>query len=923
MIFPSIRARVLALAIIPTTTVSALFFGYFVNKQINDIEASLVTKGSDVAIHLASASEYGVFSGNLTLLSPLVDSAYKEAHVASITITDNSGVPLIQRPHNHTPTQDEKDNNSQSDHYRIFSKPIVQSALEISDFDEPEETLPSIIGWVVVEISNDLTEERKHEAITETLFITLITLIVSIIIAMRISRHITTPITTITNAVKEIELGNLDVSINTHSVGELLFLEQGIRGMLRSIKTSHQDSQKKIDRATIELRNSLKLLEQKNTDINTARQEALSASQAKSSFLANISHEIRTPMNGILGFVELLNNSSLSKEQLEYLKTIKQSAHNLLGILNDVLDLSKIESGKLLINNVQFNLRDCIEDAEILVSPSANEKNLELAAIFYDDTPEIVIAPQDRITQIMINLLGNAIKFSQRGTIIIRAMIESRNNDTATIKISVSDQGPGITEKDQKILFNSFTQLDESNTRKHGGAGLGLSISKSLSEAMGGNIGVESLPDEGSIFWFTFKCDLLPSKDIIEESPQHFTGKSVGLYDSNELSRLCNSHAFRKLGFTVHEFFDIDDFLHHCEQNPDFDLFSLNLTCHESKNIPRIYTDSNHPIAKKSLLILNNANPDTLDTLRDKDSCTWIIRPFKTSELITTLTHILTHCQSEQDTTDKIECINDDVPITELTRRRLDGISVLVAEDNPINTKFISTILLRSGAKITSVTDGGAVVDKYTKDEFDIILMDINMPTMSGIEATKQIRNLEGETSRIPILGLTAISHTEEKTMYKDAGLDDVLEKPIAADELLHEIAYWVHAGKAQPGIQGINNGITGKIAITQPSQTTNTPGNPRLGIDKDLSVTMYDMLLDELPSTREILIESYSQKDWVQLRSAIHRFLGGLSYCDAPKLQGITGEFQQSLKSQDAYLQQNFEEMINEIDALILSEII
>ncbi|MFN2302737.1 MAG: ATP-binding protein, partial [Anaerolineales bacterium] len=559
MIFSSIKSRILSLAIIPVAAASLIFFSYFVNKQNNLIEKALTDKGNDVAQHLAVASEYAIFSGNLSFLSPQVDAALAQSSIVSITIMDDRGIALIQKYNDSFTAELQENSTTSTSNNRIFNRPVIQSSLNISDFDELERTQTAIIGWVIVELSNHLAEQQKRQSTIETLLITLAILISSIYLATRISSRIATPITTLTNAVREIEHGNLEVSVNTHSSGELLSLEQGVKGMLRSIKFSHQDAHQKIKQATLELRESYELLENKNYDLTIARQAALSASQAKSFFLANISHEIRTPMNGILGFVRLLKSSPLSKEQLDHLHTIEQSSHNLLHIINDVLDLSRIEAGKILIKNTRFNLRESIEEVEILMSPSANEKGLEITDLFYDDTPEVIIGPQDRIRQVLINLLGNAIKFSDHGTITIRAMIESRNNETTTIKLSVSDQGPGISKKGQELLFNTFTQLDESDTRQHGGAGLGLSISKSLAKAMNGDIGVESQLNEGSTFWFTFECTLPKNPDIFIQEQKAFSGKTAAIYDANNISRQNLSHTFRKIGFFVKEYTSIEE----------------------------------------------------------------------------------------------------------------------------------------------------------------------------------------------------------------------------------------------------------------------------------------------------------------------------------------------------------------------------
>ena len=907
MIFSSIKSRILSLAIIPVAAASLIFFSYFVNKQNNLIEKALTDKGNDVAQHLAVASEYAIFSGNLSFLSPQVDAALAQSSIVSITIMDDRGIALIQKYNDSFTAELQENSTTSTSNNRIFNRPVIQSSLNISDFDELERTQTAIIGWVIVELSNHLAEQQKRQSTIETLLITLAILISSIYLATRISSRIATPITTLTNAVREIEHGNLEVSVNTHSSGELLSLEQGVKGMLRSIKFSHQDAQQKIKQATLELRESYELLENKNYDLTIARQAALSASQAKSFFLANISHEIRTPMNGILGFVRLLKSSPLSKEQLDHLHTIEQSSHNLLHIINDVLDLSRIEAGKILIKNTRFNLRESIEEVEILMSPSANEKGLEITELFYDDTPEVIIGPQDRIRQVLINLLGNAIKFSDHGTITIRAMIESRNNETTTIKLSVSDQGPGISKKGQELLFNTFTQLDESDTRQHGGAGLGLSISKSLAKAMNGDIGVESQLNEGSTFWFTFECTLPKNPDIFIQEQKAFSGKTAAIYDANNISRQNLSHTFRKIGFFVKEYTSIEELNNRTISDNEIDILILNLTANETINTLSRLKNLSAEVTKKTVAILNILDTKMLKILGKHGIELQLSRPFRRSDLIATLTKIIKPHKTSEKHQDEFPVL----PEKPITQHQLDGIRILVAEDNAINAKFINTILKRSGAKTTIVNNGRLAIDRFINDYFDIVLMDIHMPIMDGIEATKKIRGMKNGKQNTPVIGLTAISLTDGNTAYKDAGLNDVLEKPIAVDELLHEIAYWAHTNK--PGLSAIDANV---------STQKNTVSTNQLGVDNKLSSTLQNMLFEELPVVREKLMQAYSAMDWPALRSEIHRFLGGISYCNVQKLKELTIAFQDRLKSQDDNLDRYFEAMITEIDLLITSHL-
>lgn len=886
---PTINFRVLLLAVLPTTAVSVIFFSYFVNKQIDDIESNIIDKGESLSRHLASASEYGIFSGNMTILSPSVDSAFSNNDVISITITNNQGTPLIQRTKaNKSPSK--KITETQN---RVFSQPVIQHTIDINDFESYDDKIPPVIGWVVVEMSNDTAVMHKQDAIQQTLIITLLILTSSIFLATRISRHITEPISSLTSAVNEIENGNLDVTISTHSTGPLLTLEKGIRSMLQSIKSSHWEARNTIEKATRELRDSLELLEKQNSELSDARKKALSASNAKSVFLANISHEIRTPMNGILGFVKLLKSTNPTPEQAEYLYTIEQSANNLLRIINDILDFSRIEAGKLPLNNVQFNLEECVEDALALVAPSAHEKGLEITSLFYDDTPKELLGAADRVRQIIINLTSNAIKFSDRGTIMVRVMLESKSDDTQLIKISVTDQGTGISEKDKGLLFKSFSQISGSNEHQFGGTGLGLAISKSLAEAMNGTIGMESLKNEGSTFWFTFECQLADPDNITDE-PVHplYSGRSVRLYDENELTRISLTHTFRHLGFSVSECFDMDELLEPQTTSCPADLFVLNLNqrqASESK-VRAFIKDFKKNETVKILVTVSSSNQHQLNEFLNWGADACLSMPFR-------------HVDLEKKLADIFHDPKDTTPSSEQEAQvRLNGMNILIAEDNEINAKLIKTILKRAGARTTFVDNGQEAIDAFCKEKFSVILMDINMPIMNGVDAAREIRKTEDPTERVAIIGLTAASKSKQESLSNNKDFEEVLEKPISVDELLHEIAYWTHTKK-----------VTKK---SKQSDSTNA-----LGLDKGLSTTLNEMLLRELPNTKVKLLNAYKSADYSLLRKEIHRLLGGMAYCDFTDLQSLTAQYQSSLASDESDISNGFQEIIAEIDRLIANK--
>jgi len=901
MISPTINFRILLLAVLPSTIVSIIFFGYFVNHQIDDIETSIVDKGNSLAGHLASASEYGVFSGNMTILSPLIESVLTKNDVVSITITNNQGKPLIQKSKaKNTSSASSILNDTDR---RIFSKPIIQRTVDINDFEITDNIMPPVIGWIIVEISDEVAQQNKRDAILQTLSITLLILISSIFLAMRTSRYITDPISSLSNAVNEIENGNLNVSIKMHPTGVLLTLEKGISNMLQSIKSSHQETQNTIELATEELRESLKLLEQKNTELTVSQRQALSANQEKSAFLTNISHEIKTPLSGILSFVTLLKNTNSTQEQIHYLYTIEQSAKNLLGIINSVLDFSRIETGNISVNDVHFNLKKCIEDILVFIAPSAHEKGIEITSLYYDDTPKELFGAMDCIRQVLINLSSNAIKFSDTGTITIRTMLESQTNEGVQIKISITDQGAAISEKDKTIISDAFNQINDSDTHQYSGTGLklGLAISKSLTEAMNGKIGIESNEDKGSTFWFTFQCQ---SKDVpkwINKSENlPYSNKSIALYDTNELTRVSLTHAFQYLGFEVTECLDIKNLCTSPVASSIPDICVLSINSHEAtETITREFLEEHRNYAhSKILVIVSKSDPLTLKTLRDWGADACLSKPFRQTDFEKKLAIIFRSPKNFYGS--KIS------PTHKLTTsRQLDGLKILVAEDNAINATLIETILCRSGAIPYIVNNGKEAITAFnSEDKFDVILMDIHMPEINGVDAAREIRETETPSTRIAIIGLTAASQNRNSPLSRNPDFDEILEKPIAVNVLLTAITYWTHAHES-----------------SKDNKSTYHDSTSNLGIDNNLSTTLNEMLLRELPETKEKLQAAYDSGDALLLREEVHRLLGGMAYCDFAKLHQLTLQYQTSLNADEETTNEHFQKMIAEIDHLLSTE--
>jgi len=857
MIPPNINFRILLLAVLPTTVVSIIFFSYFVKKQIDDIEAKIVDKGNFLAVHLASASEYGVFSGNMTILSPLIETAFTKNDIVSITITNNQGNPLIQK--SRFKDKPSATSTLKKTHKRIFSQPIIQRSVDINDFDNTNNNMSPVIGWTIIEISNEVARQNKQNAILQTLSITLLILLSSIFLAMRTSRYIIKSISPLSNVANKTK--------------------------------------------TKKLRKPLKLLGQKNPKPTISQQQEFSEHQKKSTFFpTHISHKIKTASNGILDVVTLLKNTNLTQKQVNHLYAIEQSTRNLLCISNDIFDSSRIEAKKRFIGKTQFNLEECIEDVLILIAPFTHEKGIEISSLYYSDTPKALFGAINCIRQVLINLIGNAIKFSDQGTIMVRTMLESQKNETVQIKISITDQGSGISEKDTNILSNFFSSIDGSDTQQYHGAGLGLAISKSLTETMHGKIGVEKGEDEGSTFWFTFQCQSQNTPKLISKSePLPYANKSITLYDANELTRISLIHAFRRLGFEVVECLDIENLCTPPETSSMPDICVLSINSHEASEITtqkflETYRDHTH---SKIFVIVSKSDPLTLKTLRDWGADACLSKPFRQTDFEKKLSTIF-HSPKNSYAPKTKETYQQPTTFTQLA-----GLNILIAEDNEINATLIETILHRSGA-IPHIVDNGkkAVTAFNNKNKFDVILMDIHMPEMNGVDAAREIRKTESSSTHIGIIGLTAASQNKNGPLSQNPDFDEILEKPIAVNALLSAITYWTQVGKSSKNNRRTDHNTTGD-----------------LGIDKDLSMTLNEMLLRELPEAKQKLQAAHDSADQPFLFNETHRLLGGMAYCDFTKLHQLTLQYRESLKENEDTMNENFQKMITEMERLLTTE--
>lgn len=888
-----LRARVFTLTLAPTLIIGLLLSAFFTMSRYRDLEHQLISTGASIIEPLAISTEYGMTDKNREAVRRLISYAHRKHSqiVRSIAVFDASNQLFVtsnfHRNFEALMYPDEQPipmllDTRLNENSLILRAPILSEG-QFSSISAPGYQAKAL-GYIALELDLSALRLQQYQEVFTALMVLLLGLTLSSLFAYRLMKDVTRPISHMVSVVDRIRRGHLDIRIEGQLLGELDTLKNGINAMAISLSEYHIEMQQSIDQATSDLRETLEQLEIQNVELDIAKKRAQEAARVKSEFLANMSHELRTPLNGVIGFTRQMLKTRLSTSQQDYLQTIEKSANNLLTIINDILDFSKLEAGKLLLENIPFDFTESLDEVMKLLATSAHEKGLELTLKIDNRIPTGLIGDPLRIQQVLTNLIGNAVKFTERGNIDVSVELKTDKDESVELQFMVRDTGIGISERQQAQLFQAFSQADASISRRYGGTGLGLVITQKLVTQMGGEISLTSRLHQGSTFWFSLrltKTDLPVSQPIDTSS---LNGKKLLLIEPNmQAASVVQQRLIRAGVHVTYRSTMPEDAEHH-----HFAL--LNLTPGEQPPIASLLdmVFKAEQLTDKVMVCLPTTELALSERLVNAGVSACLPKPLAHRKLLETLI-------SEPD------MLSEPAPqLLPEPSQSILPLTVMAVDDNPANLKLISALLSERVETVITATGGRKAVEYAHQKGFDLIFMDIQMPEMDGVTACQAIHNTELNHST-PVIAVTAHAMAGERERLINAGMDDYLTKPIEEHILQQILAKWTLPHDADTNPLAASESII-EQETTTPTVNINTSWDWDLALKQaagkeELAKDMLQMLLDYMPEVEMLVNEALDGKD-IELWPPIHKLHGSCAYSGVPRLKNLCYTIETALKA-------------------------
>lgn len=893
-----LRSRLLARILLPSLLLLLLISSLFTYSTLNDVLRQEIQIHQTYAKQVAAHTYTVAASGNLELLQQIAQTSLEHPAVRAVTFYDPQGEvlahagPLLPPLTPETKLLDTQTKGFFSLRQDITVLPISPFYMQVNSNNSATSSEPTA-GWIQLQFTYDSILLYNYRNTVINVLITLLLLALIYLAITHTSEELARALKKIRQQIQSPDTRELHCD---SKVAEIETLVQAANQLLKQQRHTTTSYQQQLEQVESDLNSTIEAIEIKNIELDIARKEAISNNRIKSEFLANTSHEIRTPLNSIIGFSSMLLKSQLTRQQRDHLQTIYEASQNLLLIINDILDLSKIEANRFVLNNDSFRPRQVVEETLQAMASTAHIKKIELACAIYSDVPEFLHGDAARIKQVLTNLVGNAIKFSQDGTIAVRLSLEENLDRDVVVKFEVQDQGVGLPNGQQHVIFQPFSQIDNSLTREHTGSGLGLTICQRLIQQMGGELDYWS--EEGKTrFWFTVRLALAPPPANYQPPVYPWQPQRVWLCDNTTLNLHTSAHLLSSLNCDVRQFDQFSALVQHLQQQPAPDIAIVNIPV----NADRAFLDAfNQCIAQYPALHWVAALPTNIapEQLIDTANLWTSTKPPTHARFTAVLSDIYNASHSDVD-------IVSGLP--EIAYMR--DLNILLVDDTPSNTKLISALLEPYGCHIVTACNGDEALARVReRKDFNLIIMDVQMPVMDGITASQHIRALEQQQQRrpVPIIALTAYAQQEQRQQTERAGMNDFLSKPIDEIQLVSCIERWaVQAPAWQP-------------ATATPEPTTdNAIFNARLALSRcsnklPIALEMQANFLAQWPTEVRELRQAFDNEHYDQAQAIAHKIHGACCYCGFPALLTACKQLDKSLREkqladmQTAYQQFN-----------------